>query len=271
MFRNLLLVGGDKRALHLAKLLREDGYLVDGIGLSRGDERTARIEEADALLFPYPFSVREDCVPCLSGLTLHPRDVLSRAKPGAVLLAGRGLEADGPFVLKRYMSCDALEERNADISAEASVHEAMGRMDTALMDATVLVTGYGRFGRALARRLRALGARVWVAARREEARLLAASDGMRAVSLLDLHEVLPKVDMVLSTVPARVLGEAELRAMRPGTWLLELASAPYGFDRDLAGALGLHAEVLPGLPARYAPRSAALALRHAVIRLLLEV
>lgn len=271
MFRNLLLVGGDQRALHLGNLLREDGYLVDGIGLHQGDERTARIEDADALLFPYPFSVRGDCVPCLSGLTLHPQDVLERARPGTVLLAGRGLETDGPFVVKRYRNCDLLEERNAEISAEAAVHEAMGRMDTALMDLTVLITGYGRFGRSLAQRLRALGAKTWVAARREESRLLAASDGMHVCAFADLPEVLPKVDMVLSTVPAQVLGEKELRTLHPGAWLLELASAPYGFDRDLAGALGLHAEVLPALPARYAPGSAALALRRAVIRLLLEV
>lgn len=271
MFRNLLLVGGDRRALYLAKLLQEDGYLVDSIGLTRGDERTARMEEADALLFPYPFSVRDDCVPCLSGITLHPAGVLARTKPGAVLLAGRGLEADPSFTVKRYMNSDTLEERNADISAEAAMHEAMSCMDMAMMDAKVLVTGYGRFGRSLARRLRALDARVWVAARREEARLLAASDGMRAVSLTDLRAVLPKMDMVLNTVPAQVLGEQELRAMTPGAWLLELASAPYGFDRDLAKALGLHAQVLPALPARYAPKSAAMALHDAVIRLLLEV
>ena len=37
----------------------------------------------------------------------------------------------------------------------------MGRTGEALSDMAVLVTGYGRFGRALAKRLKALGADVW--------------------------------------------------------------------------------------------------------------
>jgi len=257
-----LLVGGDRRAECLEALLKQDGYEVNTLGLHAGDERTAEVEKADVLLFPYPFSVRNGCVPTLTGLTLHPQDVLTKQKPGAVLLAGRGLEG------RSYMESNALEMRNAEISAEAAVCEAMQRLDAALMDAKLVVVGYGRFGRALARRLRALGAQVWAAARREEQRKLALQDGMQALVIADLPAVLGEMDMVLNTVPAQVLGEEALNAVKPGTWLLELASAPYGFDRALAGKLGLRCEVLPALPARYAPQSAALALRAAICELL---
>ena len=134
----------------------------------------------------------------------------------------------------------------------------------------VLVTGYGRFGRALAKRLKALGADVWVAARREEQRLAARSDGMRAASLLELPALAGRMDMVLNTIPARVLGTEALAALPKGAWLLELASAPYGFDRDAAARLGLNVEVLPALPARYAPQSAARALKQVSLELLRE-
>ena len=138
------------------------------------------------------------------------------------------------------------------------------------MDMAVLVTGYGRFARALARRLGALGAEVWVAARRGEQRLTALSDGMRAVSFDALPEVAGHMDMVLNTVPAQVLGTQVLERLPKGTWLLELASAPYGFDRAEAEAMGLRAEVLPALPARYAPSSAAHALKQVCVELLRE-
>ena len=144
----------------------------------------------------------------------------------------------------------------------------MQRLDVALMDARLAVVGYGRFGRALAKRLHMLGAQVWIAARREEQRKLALQDGMQALSIADLTTVLGKMDMVLNTIPAQVLNEDALSAMQPGTWLLELASAPYGFDRALALKMGLRCEVLPALPARYAPKSAALALRAAIRELL---
>ena len=270
MIRRLLLIGGDKRALEMENLLRKDGFEVDTLGLHEGDEQTADIASAQAALFAYPFSVRDGCVPALNGLTIHPQDVMKKLSPNALILAGRGLQSAEPNRLIHYMEDERLEERNAEISAEAAVCETMQRTELALMDQTVLVTGHGRFARALARRLRALGAEVWVAARRKEQRLEAANNGMHAVSFAELYQLLPKIRMVLNTVPAQVMGERELQALPKGAWLLELASAPYGFDREQAQKMGLHVDVLPALPARYAPKSAGMALKAAAVRLIRE-
>ena len=76
--------------------------------------------------------------------------------------------------------------------------------------------------------------------------------------------------MVLNTVPAQIIGEEMLAAMQPGAWLMELASAPYGFDRKRAADHGLNSDVLPALPAKYAPYSAGLALKKAAVMLLKE-
>ena len=208
LLRKLLVAGGDGRMLRMARMLAGDGFAVSTLGLVSGDEKEAGIPSAEALLFPYPFAVRDGRVPTLTGLTLHPEDVLE--------------------------------------------------------------TGYGRFGRALAVKLKMLGTDVWVAARREEQRLAARSDGMRAASLAELPALMGRVDMVLNTIPARVLGTEALAALPKGAWLLELASAPYGFDRDAAARLGLNVEVLPALPARYAPQSAARALKQVSLELLRE-
>ena len=266
MISRLLMIGGDRRAECLCGLLRERGYRVDTFGIEADDDKTVRWDEAEAVLFPYPFSVKNGCIPALSGLSIHPEDVLAKLPASAVILHGRGM-AEG----LRYDEGTKLEAQNAEISAEAAVSEVMQRMEIALMDARILVTGYGLFGRALARKMAALGAEVWVAARREEQRTLAADDGMKTVALTDAADVLGDMHMVCNTIPAQVLDESALGAMQPGAWLLELASAPYGFDRQLAQKLGLRCDVLPALPARYAPRSAAHALRDAVMQKLAEV
>lgn len=272
MLKKWLLIGGDRRVLEMEKLLRQDGYPVDTLGLHEGDEQVADAANAQAVLFAYPFSVRDGCVPTMTGLTIHPDDILEKLAPDTLILAGRGMteKMAHPCRLKFYWEDERLESRNAHLSAEAAVCEAMQRTDFALMDQTVLVTGYGRFARALASRLHALGAEVWIAARREEQRLAAADDGLYAVSLEEMHRVLPRVHMVLNTVPAQVMGERELQALSQGTWLLELASAPYGFDRKRAMEMGLRCDVLPALPARYAPASAGMALKNAAIRLIQE-
>lgn len=268
-----MLIGGDARALEMEKRLREDGFSVDTLGLHEGDERTADMECAQVVLFAYPFSARDGCVPTMTGLTIHPEDVLAKLKQDTLVLCGRGLEQKDvqPCMFCSYMKDELLMESNAQLSAEAAVYEAMKRTELALMDLRVLVTGYGRFARALAQRLRALGAEVWVAARKQEQRHAAENDGMHAVSMEEMHGALPHMHMVLNTVPAQVMGERELQALPQGAWLLELASAPYGFDRKKAAELGLNCDVLPALPARYAPASAGMALKNAVIRLLGEV
>lgn len=269
--QNLLLVGGDRRALYLSELLAKDGYAVETLGLRAGDGQKVHMEQADAALFPYPFSVKGGSVPCLTDERIRPEEVLSQLKAGIPVIAGRGLEGyveQDSFCLKRYTDAELLEKRNAELSAEAAVCEAMLHSRLALMDARVLVTGYGLFGRALALRLKMLGAKVWIAARREGQRALAADDGMNAVSIREVDAVLSQMDLVLNTVPAQILTEYHLKLLKQDCWLLELASAPYGFDMDAAKALGVSCALLPGLPARYAPLSAAMALRDAVTELL---
>ena len=91
---------------------------------------------------------------------------------------------------------------------------------------------------------------------------------MQALPLDGLEDFVPEVDMVLNTVPAQILNERVLQRLCRETWLLELASAPYGFAEKAAANYGLKTALLPGLPARYAPMSAAKALCEAAIRLL---
>lgn len=276
MLKKVLLIGGDERAARMASLLAADGYETQTLGLFSRDERLARPAEAEALVFPYPRSAADGLTPTFTGLSVHPQDVLAAAKPGTLVLSGAGLEnwQDSGEALgltwKRYESDESFLQANAEISAEAAVFEAMRMTDTTLMDLTALVTGYGRFGRALALRLAALGAQVWVAARREQQRAWARSDGLQAVGLKELAQVLPRVGLVLNTVPAPVFSPDSLSLLPRDAALMELASAPYGFDLKAAAALGLKAQRLPGLPARYAPASAAGALKQAVRRLLEE-
>lgn len=266
LISRLLVVGGDRRAACLCHLLEKGGYQVDTLGVKAGDEQTACPGQAQMALFPYPFSVRNGCVPALSGLTIHPEDVLAKLPAGIPILCARGMQGG-----LRYDEGTALEARNADISAEAAVCEAMQRLEITLMDARILVTGYGLFGQALARKLSALGAEVWVAARREAQRALAALNGLKPIALDAVGAVLGRMHMVCNTIPAQVLDESALRTMKAGSWLLELASAPWGFDREAAQKLGLRCEALPALPARYAPMSAAHALCDAVRQKIAEV
>lgn len=250
----------------LARLLSQDGFAVDTLGLRPGDEKTARVGEAKTLLFPYPISVKNGRVPTQTGLLIHPEEILTQAAPEATVLAGRGLEQ----TVLRYEQAEGFARRNAELSAESALGEMMQRSERALMDMRVLITGYGLFGRALAMRCRALGASVCVAARREAVRRQAVEEGMEAIPLEEMGERAASVHMLLNTVPAPIIGEDVLMALPESAWLLELASAPYSFDREAAERLHPRFEILPGLPGKCVPLSAALTLKEACLALLKE-
>lgn len=267
--KNIMVAGGDRRMLLLAERLKKDGYDVHTLGLIAGDEETEKMCP-DLLLMPYPFSVKNGKVPTLTGISLFPRDVTGLAGPDTVTVVGSGMEEavkQYPGCVLRYTDAGEFAVRNTDLSAEAAVFEVMLHSDLALGDAKLLVLGYGAFGRALARKLKALDADVWVAVRREQQRAQAENEGMNAVLLAQLGQVIPYMNMIINTIPAWVLDETLLQKVPEGCWLLETASAPYGFDHQSAGRMGKQCACLPGLPARYAPASAALALYRAVQQL----
>lgn len=266
--KKMLLVGGDRRMACLADLLEHQGFQVETMGLRSGE--IVHSDWADAVLFAYPFSVRNGVIPTLTGEKLHPETILEKIGEKALLITGKGMEGyirqETPRV-KRYTDAAVLEKRNAELSAEAAVCESMLHSRLALMDSNVLVTGYGLFGRALALRLKALNAKVWIAARREQQRQQAEADGMQTVSILEMADVLPEMNLILNTVPARIFAEFHFKQIPNDCWLLELASAPYGFDAESARTMGIACAQLPGLPARYSPESAAMALMEAVMEL----
>ncbi len=254
--------------LMLSALCRARGYDVDTLGLMEGDEALCALAPPDVAVFPFPRAVRDGLVPCMTSLTLPMADALERARGCGLIVAGEGLDAEAIC-----FACDEILMRtNAELSAEGALACAMRESEAALWGMRCVVTGYGRLGRALARKLTALGAWVVVLARSEDARRRARADGMSAASFAELNTVLKErpTGALFNTVPARVLDARALALLPKSCVLLELAAAPYGFELEEATALGLRALALPGIPGRYAPISAAEALYAALTRAIEE-
>ena len=116
----------------------------------------------------------------------------------------------------------------------------------------------------------ALGAQVTVAARRPAQRALAESFSLRAVDLARLEQAAPAFDTVVNTIPAPVLTEAVLAALRPGSLIVDLAAKPGGTDFAAARRLGHRAIHALSLPPACAPETAGEALARTVCEILAE-
>nr|MCR5551749.1 hypothetical protein [Oscillospiraceae bacterium] len=109
--------------------------------------------------------------------------------------------------------------------------------------------------------LRAVGAAVTVAARREVVRAAAEAEGHSARSFADLRG---PFEFVFNTVPAQTLSAAQLSGLGPDCLWIELASAPGGLPAPIPADL----TCLPagGLPGKYLSESAAAVLFEAILR-----
>ncbi len=278
MTKTITVVGGDERTLRMVKILCSMGYEVQTMGLYPKDQETCDLAKATIVLLPYPYAVKDECIQTQTDLILEAKEVLAKLPEHAVVIAGMGLEGDDlQEIIKQkaltvflYASAKSFLQANTDISAEAAVYEAMQRFEETVDGMEMLVMGYGLFGRALAKRLQALGAKVTVCVRRESVLNQVTKEGMRGLLIEELEGHAPKVQMVLNTIPARVLSEDFLQLLPKKAVILELASAPYGFDRQVADRYGIASYILPALPAKYAPQSAATALTRASLQWIKE-
>lgn len=142
--------------------------------------------------------------------------------------------------LSEYEVLDLLEDpwylaRNASITAHCTLELALAKLPITLEKCPVLVIGWGRIGKCLAKLLHGLGACVTVAARKESRRVMIDALGYKSCTIEDIRT--QNYRLIINTVPAMVLPAA------PGTALkIDLASQP-----GIGGSGVLQARGLPGL------------------------
>ena len=156
---------------------------------------------------------------------------------------------------------------NAAICAEGAVMLAMEMTLRTVAGAEVLVIGYGRIGRLLGAKLRALGAHVTAAARNASDRAWIRAEGHCSAHTGELAEAVKGKSIVFNTVPARLTDGC---VFEPDCLFIELATLPPGSETASASHPGLRQCDGRGLPARTSPVSAAEALRDTVYNVLRE-
>ncbi len=278
-------IGGDKRSVLLCSLLWRDRHRVHSFALEKA-ELPAEIPKsgclqscvygADCVVLPTPAEKNGLINSPFASQPLRAEELLVNLWPGQLLIGGKlSRELSMGALNQGLQTADIMQRRgftvgNAALTAEGAVEKLMASSPRSLWGSRVLVTGWGRIAKILSLRLFALGSRVTVAARKEGDRAMARALGLEALDFPALPEVLGDFDFIVNTVPEQVLGEAELGCIRRDALLLELASAPGGFEPHRAEELGLRALAAPGLPGLCAPYTAAELMRDCIYSIIRE-
>lgn len=284
--RTFWLVGGDLRQAHLAQLLARDGHTVCTYALEQGAyaapnaqmrSTLAGIDRADCIVFPLPVCSAPGILSTPLSDQEHPiTPILDFLTPGQLICGGR-FDTDTLLALSQrdLPSCDYFEREelivaNAVPTAEGAVQIAMEELPITIHNASVLITGYGRVGRASAQRFAALGAKVTVAARSCEQLAWVDACGLKSEHISRLPHILGSCDLIINTIPTPILGRDALCSLRPDALVIDLASKPGGVDMDAAAQLGRRVIWALSLPGKVAPITAGACIRDTIYNLLRE-
>ena len=118
------------------------------------------------------------------------------------------------------------------------------------------VTGFGRVAKETVAVLKSLSCDVTVFARNPSQREDAIIKGCKAEPLTSLSQLSGDFAIIINTVPAHIIHEESIVNMKKECKIIELASAPFGLDFDLAQKHGIDVVKALGLPGKYTPKTA---------------
>lgn len=262
----ILFAGGDRRTLAALDYIQKQGYRTETYALPHRVILNGKAFSALILPFPCIKQGKLNAPLTANPPTLAELIAETGIDPHTVPVIGGPL-AENPFRCYRDLSqSEELKMRNAVTTAEGALALLIQNTQKSVFGMSVLIVGYGAIGKRLASMLRALGARVTVAARKEKDRVAASLEGCGVQDTENLQ--LGGMDAVVNTVPHRLLDRPVQEQNTNGLFFLELASPPYGLDPDLSQTLGEKYRLGAALPGKVSPLTAGEDLAKTILSLL---
>jgi dipicolinate synthase subunit A len=265
--------GGDLRQVYMAHSLLQKGYRVTTYNIYEAvsNENCSQVqtlnelfEKCSVLIGPIPMSKDQISITAknsLSDLTIA--HVAYLLKENHILFAGNIPAPITELCDARHipyydlMKNEKITILNAIATAEGTIMEAIAGSDRNLHGSNCLVLGFGRCAKVLSQKLKAMDARVTIAARSEEALAYAAAFGHQSVHLSNIKCILPSFQYIFNTIPSLILDRDCLDLVDKHVTIIDIASAPGGVDYNYSKHLGLNARLCLGLPGKVAPRASA--------------
>lgn len=282
----ILVAGGDLRQVYMAQILAEK-YKVYLIGFDKNvvtSEETVLIdslmhltERVDYIILPLLASNDGVMVNTPFFKYSIPLDnLVSLIKEGGLVFGGKfSPMAKEVFESRNITTIDYFEREeltvlNAIPTAEGAIQIAMEELPTTLFGQKVLITGFGRITKVLVNILNGLGAKISITARKYSDLAWAEIYGCTGVHISQIDSALGEYDLVFNTVPAIVLGEKQLSALKKSCLVIDLASKPGGVDFDTASRLGVKTIWALSLPGKVAPVTSGEIIAHTIQNILTE-
>ncbi len=287
MEKAITVVGGDLRIVKLIEMLINDGYKVYTYALENSEELLSldgvemcpTLEEAvsysKVVVGPVPLSSDRRRISAPFGRNSVELEDFVEALKGKYLIAGN-INITEKLEEMGVQSTDLLKREefsvlNTIATAEGTIQIAMEETQRTVHGTNVLIMGFGRIGKVLAKMLDGIGAKVYCEARKDEDISWIKAYGYNPIHLNDLDENLNKFDIIINTIPFQLLNADKLDLVKPEAVIIDLASNPGGVDRKAAREKNIKVIWALSLPAKVAPLTSAEFIKETLYHVLKEL
>jgi len=284
-------LGGDLRSIKLAELIKDQGNIVNIYGFGKAEhdinfkeiasKEIASIDElienADIIIGPLPCSYDNETFNAPYHFEkIYIKEVLKKINKEQLFIAGKLSEEIVSIASSNNVKLFDLLEReemtvlNAIPTAEGAIQIAMEEMPVTIHGSKVLVLGFGRVGKTLAKMLNGIGAKTYVTARKHSDIAWIKSYGYNGIPLKELGEHIKNADVIFNTIPHLILDSDMLKKVRKDCLIIDLASKPGGVDFKKAEEYGIKTKWALSLPGKVAPLTAAGILKNTINNIVIE-
>lgn len=289
MNKTFTIIGGDLRIIKLAKILSEDNNAVYVYGLENVEELKEiknitfcqklqdAVKQSEIIIGPIPFSSDGININTpFSNKKISIRELMHNIN-AKILIAGNilpevyDLANDEYIEIIDIMKREELAVLNTIATAEGAIEIAITNTNKIIHGSQILILGFGRIGKVLARKLAGLSAKVTCAARKDEDLAWIRAYGHMETNINTLGQNLEKYDIIMNTVPHTILTEERLKYVKQDCLLIDLASNPGGIDKKVAKERNLKLVWALALPGKVAPTTTAEFLKDTIFNVLKEI
>ena len=285
MTTKFAIIGGDLRMIKLAVLLAKDKNLVYTYAIENAQElqQNSNIiscktlqeinENADIIIGPIPFSSDGITINTpFSNIKLEIEEVFKILSNKTFIAGPISQNIQEKAQKQNIKIIDIMKEEELTIlntiaTAEGTIQVAIANTQINIQGSNILILGFGRVAKMVAKKFKQLDANVTCAARKVEDIAWIKAFGYQATNINTIGENLINYDIIINTVPQIIITKERIQYIKPETLLIDLASKPGGFDVKEIQNRNLKYVWALALPGKVAPMSTAMFIKDTIYRI----
>lgn len=291
---NFSIIGGDLRTIKLAEKLSkenqvyiyglEQSYICENDSISQEEIKKISIcksleeviQKSKIILGPMPLSKDGENINApFSKDKIKIKEIIQNLSEEKVFMAG-AIKKDIYEINNKTKIIDLMEQEELTIlntiaTAEGTIQVAIENTERNIQESKVLVLGFGRVAKVVAKKFKALDAYVTCAARKPEDMAWIKTLGYESTNINNIGENLKYFDIIINTVPQIILTKKELRYINNNAIVIDLASKPGGIDQDAAKELKVKYIWALALPGKVSPVTSAEFIQNTIYNILEKI